>query len=70
MSWNGFTREIFRLTGADPERVRAVTSEQFVRPAPRPAYSVLGHARWAGIGLAPMRDWRSAIAEAIERGFD
>ena len=70
VSWNGFTREIFRLMGADPERVRAVTSEQFVRPAPRPAYSVLGHARWADIGLAPMRDWRSAIAEAIKRGFD
>ena len=70
VSWNGFTREIFRLMGADPERVRAVTSEQFVRPAPRPAYSVLGHARWADIGLVPMRDWRSAIAEAIERGFD
>ena len=70
VSWNGFTREIFRLMGADPERVRAVTSEQFVRPAPRPAYSVLGHARWADIGLPPMRDWRSAIAEAMERGFD
>jgi len=70
VTWNGFTREIFRLTGADPERVHAVTSEQFVRPAPRPAYSVLSHARWADIGLAPMRDWRSAIAEAIERGFD
>ena len=70
VSWNGFTREIFRLIGANPERVRVVTSEQFVRPAPRPAYSVLGHARWADIGLAPMRDWRSAIAEAIERGFD
>ena len=69
VSWNGFTREIFRLTGADPERVHAVTSEQFVRPAPRPAYSVLGHARWADIGLAPMRDWRSAIADALRRGM-
>ena len=69
VSWNGFTREIFRLTGADPERVRAVTSDQFVRPAPRPAYSVLGHARWAGIGVAPMRDWRSAIADALRRGM-
>jgi len=69
VSWNGFTREIFRLMGADPERVRAVTSEQFVRPAPRPAYSVLGHARWADIGLVPVRHWLSAIAEAIKRGF-
>ena len=69
VSWHGFTQEIFRLTGADPSRVIAVTSEQFVRPAPRPAYSVLGHQRWLDVGLAPMRDWRAAIAEAMQRGF-
>ena len=51
VSWYGFTQEIFRQIGADPARVIAVTSEQFVRPAPRPAYSVLGHRRWAGVGL-------------------
>jgi dTDP-4-dehydrorhamnose reductase len=70
VSWHGFTQEIFELIGADPNRVVAVTSEQFVRPAPRPAYSVLGHERWAEAGLAPMRDWRAAIAEALHRGFD
>ena len=69
VSWHGFTQEIFELIGADPARVQAVTSEQFVRPAPRPAYSVLGHARWAEVGLPEMRDWRAAIAEAIQRGF-
>jgi len=69
VSWHGFTQEIFQLIGADPARVQAVTSEQFVRPAPRPAYSVLGHARWAEVGLPEMRDWRAAIAEAIQRGF-
>ena len=70
VSWHGFTQEIFRQIGADPARVVAVTSEQFVRPAPRPAYSVLGHDRWALAGLAPMRDWREAIAEAMQRGFE
>ncbi len=70
VSWHGFTQEIFELIGADPNRVVAVTSEQFVRPAPRPAYSVLGHERWAEAGIAPMRDWRAAIAEALHRGFD
>ena len=59
--WHGFAQEIFRLIGADAKRVRAVTSEQFVRPAPRPAYSVLGHARWADIPMAPMRPWRDAL---------
>lgn len=35
-TWFGFTREIFRLLGTDPERVRPTTSEAFVRPAPGP----------------------------------
>ncbi len=70
VSWHGFTQEIFRQIGADPARVIAVTSEQFVRPAPRPAYSVLGHRRWAEAGLPEMRDWREAITEAIQRGFE
>ena len=69
VSWHGFTQEIFRLIGADPARVIAVTSEQFVRPAPRPAYSVLGHRRWTEVGLSEMRDWREAIAEAMQRRF-
>ncbi|MFE7467189.1 dTDP-4-dehydrorhamnose reductase [Streptomyces sp. NPDC057499] len=64
-TWFGFTREIFRLLGTDPERVRPTTSEAFVRPAPRPAYSVLGHDRWAAAGIEPVRDWRNALAEAF-----
>ncbi|MFF2061469.1 dTDP-4-dehydrorhamnose reductase [Streptomyces sp. NPDC058200] len=64
-TWFAFTREIFRLLGADPERVRPTTSQAFVRPAPRPAYSVLGHDRWKPTGIDPIRDWRSALAEAL-----
>ncbi|MFJ1574851.1 dTDP-4-dehydrorhamnose reductase [Streptomyces sp. NPDC088182] len=64
-TWFGFTREIFRLLGADPERVRPTTSEAFVRPAPRPAYSVLGHERWKAAGIDPIRDWRTALDEAF-----
>ena len=69
VSWHGFTQEIFRLIGADPGRVREVTSEQFVRPAPRPAYSVLGHEKWGNVGLLPMSQWREAIAQALKVGF-
>ncbi|WP_335982119.1 MULTISPECIES: dTDP-4-dehydrorhamnose reductase [Streptomycetaceae] len=64
-TWFGFTREIFRLLGADPERVHPTTSEAFARPAPRPAYSVLGHDRWQAAGIEPIRDWRAALAEAF-----
>nr|WP_275424913.1 dTDP-4-dehydrorhamnose reductase [Streptomyces sp. SID13726] len=64
-TWFGFTRAIFEQLGTDPERVRPTTSEAFVRPAPRPAYSVLGHDRWAAAGIEPIRDWRAALTEAF-----
>jgi dTDP-4-dehydrorhamnose reductase/4-ketoreductase len=64
-SWYEFAREIFRLADADPDRVRPTTSAAFPRPAPRPAYSVLGHGRWGRAGLGPLRDWRSALHEAL-----
>ncbi|GAA0361438.1 dTDP-4-dehydrorhamnose reductase [Microbispora corallina] len=66
-TWYGYAREIFRLLGADPDRVRPTTSRDFPRPAPRPAYSVLGHAAWGRAGMAPMRDWREALHDAWPR---
>ena len=67
-TWNGFAREVFRLSGLDPERVRTTSSADLVRPAPRPAYSVLGHDRWALAGLAPMRPWQDALTAALPFG--
>ncbi|WP_131736704.1 dTDP-4-dehydrorhamnose reductase [Actinomadura roseirufa] len=63
-SWYGLAREVFTLLGHDPDRVRPTTAGRFARPAPRPAFSVLGHDRWAAAGLAPMRDWRAALHAA------
>lgn len=56
--------EVFRLLGADPARVRPATSAAFPRPAPRPAYSVLGHDRHIAAGLQPIGDWRTALTRA------
>jgi dTDP-4-dehydrorhamnose reductase len=64
-TWFGLAREVFRLIGADPDRVRAATSDRYRRPAPRPAYSVLGHGAWAAAGLPPIQDWRHALRQAI-----
>ncbi|MFI6659249.1 dTDP-4-dehydrorhamnose reductase [Streptomyces sp. NPDC050523] len=64
-SWYELAREVFRGLGADPDRVRPVGSEAFVRPAPRPAYSVLAHGRWQELGLPPLRDWQAALHEAL-----
>ena len=64
-SWFGLTRRIFDLIGADPARVLPTTTDRFPRPAPRPAYSALGHARWGEQGLPTMRPWDEALAEAL-----
>ncbi|MGV9883503.1 dTDP-4-dehydrorhamnose reductase [Streptomyces sp. NPDC003006] len=64
-TWHTLAREVFRLLGADPGRVRPVSSQELARPAARPAWSVLGQERWRDAGLEPMRDWRGALAEAF-----
>ncbi|MEW2499050.1 dTDP-4-dehydrorhamnose reductase [Amycolatopsis sp. NPDC047767] len=63
VTWCGFAKAIFEEIGADPERVRPCTTEEFPRPAPRPAYSVLSNASWREAGLTPLRPWREALAE-------
>lgn len=67
-SWFEFTREIFQVVGLDPDRVKPTTSAEFIRPAPRPDYSVLGHDAWAQAGLSPMRNWRAALSAAHSAG--
>jgi dTDP-4-dehydrorhamnose reductase len=64
-TWCGLAREAFALRGLDPQRVRPTTSDRFPRPAARPAYSVLGHQRWALAGLPAMADWRSMLSAAL-----
>ena len=68
-SWWAFAREIFHTAGLDPERILPTTSAEFVRPAPRPAWSVLGHDAWSTAGLPAMRSWQEAFAEAYPECF-
>jgi len=67
-SWFDFARAVFEVAGLDPQRVLPTDSSAFVRPAPRPAYSVLGHDAWARVGLAAPRDWRAGLAAAAAEG--
>ena len=67
-TWFEFARAVLEESGLDPERITPTDSSAFVRPAPRPAYSVLGHAAWAAAGLAEMRPWREALTDAVRLG--
>ncbi len=67
-SWYDFARAIFTAAGLDPERVKPTDSSSFVRPAPRPSYSVLAHDSWGLAGMKPMRAWTDALTDAAQQG--
>lgn len=56
VTWCGFAREVVAAAGlATP--VDTTTSAAYQLPAPRPAYSVLGHDRLREVGVEPIGDW-------------
>lgn len=57
-TWHGLTVELFDQAGVDCA-VEETTSAQFVRPAPRPAWSVLATER---DGAPRLPDWREGVA--------
>jgi dTDP-4-dehydrorhamnose reductase len=63
-TWYGLAREVFALLGADPSRVRPMTSSACPRPAPRPANSVLGHGGHVAAGVEPIGAWDLALRRA------
>lgn len=64
-SWFDLARAVFEELGEGPERVLPCDSAQFVRPAPRPAYSVLSGRSWAATGLRPLAHWREQLRSAF-----
>ncbi|MEU8330633.1 dTDP-4-dehydrorhamnose reductase [Micromonospora sp. NPDC048839] len=65
-TWYGLARAAFTLAGLDPDRIRPTTSDRYPRPAPRPAYSVLAHGRWAAAGLPSLPDWHATLVDAFD----
>jgi dTDP-4-dehydrorhamnose reductase len=64
-SWYEFAKTIFELAGIKAD-VTPITSKEFGAAARRPEYSVLSTASYEGLGLAPMRPWRQALAAYLE----
>ena len=64
-SWFEFAKQIYQFLDVNPDLVTSVTSEAFLTKAPRPRYSVLGHAAFHRNGLTEMRDWKSALSSEI-----
>lgn len=64
-SWYDFACKIFELKGISI-KVNKVTSEEFVRPAKRPQYSVLDNFMLKLYGLNSFRNWEEALKDYLE----
>lgn len=63
-SWYEFACYIFKLAGCKV-KVNKVTSEQFVRPAPRPKYSVLDNFMLKCYDMNTFCTWQEAIEDYL-----
>ena len=67
-SWHEFALEIFERMGIS-QKVLPCATEEFPRPAPRPANSRLEKMMLRLSGLPPMPDWKDALGEFLANEF-
>lgn len=68
-TWYDFARKIFEIVGNTKVSVTPVTTEQFVRPAPRPAFSPLDTQLLRLTVADPMRTWEEALQGYLVREY-
>lgn len=66
-SWYEFAKAIFEEAGYDPNMITRTTTEQFGALATRPSFSVLHSSNLQKIGLSPLRNWRNALKDYINK---
>lgn len=62
-TWYDFAKETLRQAGSTTS-IRPTTSDKFVRPAPRPSYSVLSDASLSAYGIQ-MRPWQETLPDYL-----
>lgn len=70
VSWYAFAAEIARQWGDGTRKtveVQPVTTAEFPRPAPRPAWSVLDVTRFEEIAGRPVEPWDRGLTELLDR---
>jgi dTDP-4-dehydrorhamnose reductase len=70
-TWFEFARRVVQSAGLSRDVVTPTDSASFVRPAARPAYSVLGHGKLRASGIDPIGPWdeRWAVAASEVLGM-
>ncbi|MFL6248320.1 MAG: dTDP-4-dehydrorhamnose reductase [Thermoanaerobaculia bacterium] len=63
-SWFDFAQAIVEESGADVP-IKAITTDEFPRPAKRPAYSVLSTERYERLTGVPPASWREGLREYL-----
>lgn len=64
-SYLGFAEAVCEIGGFDATLIEAVSKDELLRPAPRPASSKLASLRCEEFGLAPMPDWEDALRRSM-----
>lgn len=63
-NWHDFAVEIFRLAGADTDRVMETSSRDYISGVSRPEYSVLDNSKWLDFGIKPLGSWQESVLRA------